>query len=628
MTIVVYVFGHLSLLIVKQDHSNTAKSLSLKLFTGIILQVSLFAIFKTHGNTIYSGLVLLLLFILYYYKRTQKISLANIRQNSMFFEFKELLYLIVVISIMVSFFSFLFGRFFDHSEGLYDFSYYAALSNTLNIHGIESTQFYSNMPGNTLGSSPVFYHYFELWFTAIVKSLFNISSFNALMYIVQPFFFSLIILLAKSYIVQNKIGKTKFVLLVVPFLIIITSSNAKILNIFLAQDHLRFITTQLVYYFNIKLSVVYLCIFWFILNKENSWFERLIPLGILCFIYPTTLPAIVVGSICFLLYLRFIEKKPFSWISLLYILIPAIYIAIFYSIQYKDVQGINSVGVSSIIVNKIVHYSILDLKKIIGDTFYFYGAYLLFLLPLYLILKDNRIKLMLHSYKLTLIFVLILFVITTVAHSVTFGIWDADQFQYNLFFPIFNIICFLLLIQIVEKHINIFLLFVILNLSTLYIYLNSIYQYKALYNSTQYMILDNEFSNKLFSSAYIKNKSSYKGRGDSYLDMKIPFSYLRRHTDSYYPVCLSVFEIPKSHNDIESELIGQNEHVSPFYRFVGDTAGKSIDSLKMEYLKRYKIDYLFIEKGNLFYKELGKMPIEKRISFDNEPYDIIKFNWK
>ena len=193
----IYSIGHLSLLLVKQDHSNTAKLLSLKLFTGTIVLVSLFAIFKTHGNTIYSGLLLMLLFILHYYKRTQKIALTYIQQNAMFFEFKEMLYFLVTIILILPLFQFIFSYSHDRLPVvILDYSYYSAVSNSLLKKGIESSYYYNNMPGNTFETVPVFYHYFELWFAALVKTIFNIRALYALVLVVQPLLFSLIILLA------------------------------------------------------------------------------------------------------------------------------------------------------------------------------------------------------------------------------------------------------------------------------------------------------------------------------------------------------------------------------------------------------------------------------------------------
>ena len=144
----------------------------------------------------------------------------------------------------------------------------------------------------------------------------------------------------------------------------------------------------------------------------------------------------------------------------------------------------------------------------------------------------------------------------------------------------------------------------------------------------QNRILNREFAEKAFTSVSIKNRSSYRSLSDKYIDFVIPYPSLRRFTDSYYPVCLFVFEIPQTNVDIESELTGQSIQASPFYRFAGDTVGKSIDSLKRKYIEKYKIDYLFLEKGNSFNEVVKSLPVEKRISFEDEPYEIIKFRWK
>ncbi len=43
---------------------------------------------------------------------------------------------------------------------------------------------------------------------------------------------------------------------------------------------------------------------------------------------------------------------------------------------------------------------------------------------------------------------------------------------------------------------------------------------------------------------------------------------------------------------------------------------------------KYRIDYLFLEQGNPFEKQLYALPVEKRFSFENKEYEIIKFDWR
>ena len=629
--IIVYIIGHLSLLFVKQDHENTAKSLSLKLFTGIIVLVSIFAIIKTHGNTIYSGLLLMLFFILYYYKKNNKLSFSNTQQNMRFFEVKEFVYFLFTVCVFLLFFKYFFLSRHLQLWFFYDYHVYSSVANNLLNKGIECDNIYIGMTGNTLEITPTFYHYFELWFTAIVKSIFNIKALYAIIFIVQPLLFSLIIVLAKSFVKQYIYNFNKILLCFILILIIIISSNAEILNLFLPHGHLQFITSYFVNFSNLKLSLVYICLFFVVINWEKPWFEKFIPLGILCFLYPTTLPVIVAGSLCFIIYLFIFEKHSFSWISIFYILTPAIFTATFYVFQKNNVSTPNSITISSLIFNKINHYSLRDVKIVIGEAFYNYGAFLLYLIPLVLVLKDyfQANKKLPKSFFHSIIFILIVFSISLIPYSLMFLIFNMGQFQSNLFFPLFNILRFIILIMLLKRkrYIFVFITYFIINVVTLLIYFYTNIPFSLL-DSSKYISLKNEFSQQKFSSVYIRNRSSYKMTLDRATSCwGIPYPYLCRFTDNYYPICLSVFEIPKA-KDIKESYCDNENLISPFYRFAGDTIGKSIDSLKKEFIKKYHIDYLFLEKGNTFSKIVKTMPIEKMISFEDEPYEIFKFKWK
>jgi len=627
--IIVYFVGHLSLLFINQEHNNQTKSLSLKLFTGIIVAVSLFAIFKTHGNTICSGLLLLLLFILYYFK----ISFKKVKLNINFFELKDFMYFLLLLFIFLGIFQFLFG--FNHAnpDGITDFSYYAAVSNSISTHGIETCDFYINMPGNTLNSFPLFYHYFELWFAALIKSYFPISTFYSIIFVIQPILFALMVLLTKSFIKQSFTISNVLLLAILPFLIILSTSSAEIYNVIIPNAHLHFTTTQLIDYFNVKYSIVYICILFYILNRNQTSFERYLPLGILCLLYPTTFPVIVTGIICLNFYLFLFQRKTISWMNLLFIVSIAFFIVFFYSLQRSGSIFINKQTLSSIILDKILHFSFIDFKRFAGDTFYFYFPYLLYIIPLFVIFKDNsyRRKVVSNNVLLNIALFVLMFSISAVVYCLLFGIPNADQIQKNLFFPVLNIVSFIILILLYEKRrYYLFTLFVLFNLISLGLHIHKICLFNTCNGTSKIEILSKEFSNKKMSSVYIKNTSSYKTYMDRYIDLIIPYPYLRRFTDSYYPECLSIYEMPKSKESLKDWDADNLNNIpsTPFYRFASDTSGKSIDSLKKAFIEKYKVDYLFLEKGNPFSTVVKTLPVEKRISFADEPYEIIKFKWK
>ena len=631
--IIVYIIGHISLIFVEQDHENTAKSFSLKLFSGVIVLVSLFAIIETRGNTIFCGLFIILIFIFYFLINTNKISFSYVHQNIFSFEFKEYLYFLLLLIVFLSAFHFLFGLNHANPDGICDFSYYAAVGNSMLHNGIETNDFYINLNGNQHSSAPTFYHYFELWFAVIVKSIFSITTFDSIVFIVQPILFTLLVIVVKGFIKQILTISNSLVIYTLPLLIVIISSSSEIFNLLLPNSQLHFTTTQLLYYFNIKLSVIYICILFFLMYRNRYIFEMYIPLGLLCILYPTTFPVIVTGILFFNLYLFFIQKKPFLWRNYLPIISVAIFIVCFYSFNHLGTIFINKKTLSSIVINKMIHFSLIDVKHFIGDMFYFYFPYILYAIPSLIIFKNivYRKSILTKNTIFYIALFILMFIISGGVYCLLFGIPNADQIQKNLFFTVFNIACLIILLFLFEKRqYFIFILYLIINFISLGLNINKICLHYTTYELSKEKVLSKEFSEKRFSSVYIKNSSDYKTYMDRYIDLIIPYPELRRYTDSYYPECLSIFEIPKSKDELKDWDADDRNDIPflPFYKFAGDNTGRSLDSLKKEFIVKYKVDYLFLEKGNKFSSVIKTMPVEKRMSFDDEPYEIIKFKWK
>jgi hypothetical protein len=287
---------------------------------------------------------------------------------------------------------------------------------------------------------------------------------------------------------------------------------------------------------------------------------------------------------------------------------------------------------SAHILQKLENINFQEIKRLLGNiilySFRMYGLFVLIILALYILIKNKK---QIFSFLFPLnTWVLFISMISAglFAHTLLFCVTDIQQLHQNFFMSFFNIVLFLLFsFSIKYKQYIISTVCVILFGITFLIHFIN-YQSSPI-NFQKYSILKKEFKNKVFTSVYLKNYNSYIVVYDRNINFEKPYSEISRFSNHYFPVCLSVFEIPPAQTN-EELLYGTSAiKSSPFYQFVGDTTGGvNLDSLKIAYITKHRIDYLFLEQGNSFEKQLCQLPIEKRYSLENEEYDIIKFDWR
>ena len=103
-------------------------------------------------------------------------------------------------------------------QGHYDFSFYSEIARGLMKEGIESTDVRFTPLYHPSGT--ILYHYFDLWLTALLSILSNISTFRILMVVVYPFFYFLTLLGISSFI--EKYSENILSLILLPFLLTFT----------------------------------------------------------------------------------------------------------------------------------------------------------------------------------------------------------------------------------------------------------------------------------------------------------------------------------------------------------------------------------------------------------------------
>ncbi|MBU0490153.1 MAG: hypothetical protein KKA07_12910 [Bacteroidetes bacterium] len=630
-SVVVYLIGHICYLCVNQNKANQGKLFFYKLISGLIAIVTAFAIITTSGISYLIGLLFLGVFLIYYFRKKDVFVFQIDRKKLFSFEFCEFAYFLVYLSASLLLLLFTFREEQNHTVLMYDYSYYSAIVNNMLSNNVETMGLSKCLPGSEFDSVPYFYHYFELWFAGFVKFLFGIKAFYALVLVVMPIFFASLLSAAKLLIHKLLPNANPILRWILPFVVLLISSNASLFNsLFFQNDTLT--NNLLISDSQIKLSIVYICVMWFFLNIDRPLFEKLIPLSLMCFLYPPTMPVIFSGSGLYLALVFVFKNKSFCWKSFFLVLIPGVYMVGFYAMHPPLPPNPCYDSMITVLAQKLSGYSFSDLKMFVTELLSLYGMYVIYAILAIVIFKQIVQQNVISRKSIIQAGILLgsMFVTSSFVYAIMHGIIDAGQMQTNFINPVLNVSVFgMLMFLLRDKKMRfVFSLFLVVSIVNISVHIYDSNIVVEIYDKKETEILKNEFQGRTFSSVYIKNNESYTSVNDRNINWIIPYPYLRQYSDSYYPVCLSVYEIPEPKSNFEALFGSDLIYYSPFYQYVKNSGSKSNDILKKSFIEKHKIDYLFIEKKNPFTSLLHDLPVTKTLRFENNPFEIIRFDWK
>lgn len=624
VSLALYFTGHLLLSFFRQEGPKS-RQVFLKYSIGLIIWVISFAALYSSFKTIMVGAWIILLYSVVYYQKHEEFSLKLFKENIGKVEWK---YIAVFSFLLLFITAYYVNRFGIQLKDInVDPVFYAGASDYIKKAKIESLSF--NVIN--LSEAPVFYHFFDIWFMLLLHTVFNSSSLNNLAYVILPLYTSIITVgamaLAESYYPGGKL----LIYLTIGLFFLFTSTFEDIFNpIYRLLNVEKTENEAFIYMAYHKLAIIYICVVWFFINaKTKDFFKILLPLSLVTIFYQTTLPGIVGGFGLFYLF-WIIKTKDFSkagWIILLW-LIPVIYTALFfflnrspdprlfdYSLTDTIRDNYDSLRSIFLSLSRFIRYStrlILSLAVYLTLFILFYRNYL----PL--------IRKTTHFYIIISLYVIALLTVCTVSYLV-----NSFQFITNLFKPIINTCCFILIVMLVfdsnnlKRYIGILLMI-----------LNFVFHFptwgvtEPRLDKNNYQQLVSEFKGQEYKIAYILDSGSYGSIFDKSANLLIPFPNIRRFSDTYFPVCLSVFDIPEPKNINEKYTIYSNLNESPFYAYVvRNNLENDISQAQFDFLRLHRFDYLIVRKGSSFYKNLSSYNITKTIYLENEEYDIFKLKW-
>ena len=334
----------------------------------LLLLVTIYALYKTGGNSVFILLVPFFVWLIWdFHKKGSIFYLKN--SNEIRYLFKTLAVVNCIFAIKSLL---LFQGSFEYIKMIHaDYISYAKLASNMRDFGIESVFLNSS-------ASPVPYHYFEIWITSIFSE-FKLNSYSTLMLVTYPLLLTISVLLgyllvfSKYNFITSIIFSISILFIQMGYLPILYDKIP-----FLVQANTFCITP----WWYQKISVIY---FWFLIvlvfYKYYGINPSLIALALFPIIYGTTIFA-VTGAFGAAIVLKLFFSKEIRWSS----------IFVFFSsiVGYQLFYRFNNYG-EGLTPNIDFHFIKTSINIIAGTSIHFS----LFILPYMFILFFYRTKILL-----------------------------------------------------------------------------------------------------------------------------------------------------------------------------------------------------------------------------------------
>lgn len=567
-----------------------------KVCTGFFSILTGYALLRTHGISIFSGMIPLFLFLLYWLKQKQAIhNVAEFRSAlSSMFSIRLLLLqcLLLVGGVLYTLWKVkdpVSGQTYEVNADLYN---YAIIMEHLNKMGIEG-----GYPDWYSGILPIrnLYHFGELWYGAFYTLLSGQTAFNVFFFQLFPQVMVIYYLGASALIEQYtkmRAARLHFRALLI-FFICGISFYLPHHTIFTRGDWWDMgMLSQPKYLFTA------LFVFYALLAVKRRFLFPLILLAMAALLSCTVAAAALllsVGAILLLLFatrkISFKQAMRFSLPVLLTLLYIGAYTQFsWYSNRQHAVQQVFAVKQEAPI--PLMTYIRLAINCFAGQFIKSVLSLAAYLLLVLLLLRDKE---KVNQLREPLTLLLVLHVCSIAAYAVfSFLGVDTVQLWSIVYVPLSAIFCFLIVIVLLETakplwYIPLFLLIALSVRQSLLLlrgktvdmeYMASV---KRVYDgSTAVTFISEDFMDRDWS----KNINLYP-----------PSPGLKMYYKAYNPVCLSVFEVPDSRNAHFQKALEEIKHNSVFFRYTQwqKERGKfiSTEQSKLDFIEQYKVKFIF-----------------------------------
>ncbi len=611
--VLIYSIGHVLFFFANNNYLNNAESFFRKIVTGFTTIVCLYAVIKTRCNSQLLGVFLIYSIYLFWHK---KITFKFIPINKNDYKYLFLFLLTFTIFFFLNYYLDDIKNNIVHKDLLF----YSNLSEYLNRFGIESKShnFY-----DFNNQQPMFYHYFNEWFTALYSYIFKHKTILSYVFFIQPFYHAVTYLGILSITCRYINNKWKYLL---PFtFFFITNIGHIIIN----YGNDIYWSSNLIESLPSKILIISIFFIIFILNR-NDITNKILPLSLVSIIYVTTLPALLCTWISIIIIDSSIRKKLLT-IDYITILLPLIYIVFFYFLNSIIHPKISS---DFSYLQQFIYYIShgMHLKIYIGIIYNVIICAIIAYFPYIFFYKT--IKNYIHNFYF--IFYIFLIFWGGVGYLLLQHTLDGYQVFTNITTAITPIYIYILIVIRLTtiKHNKSDIIIYILLISL------TIHHYLPKFKSNNSSLPQEEFKEVINSLnkdydlrfAFIYNSETYlKDIYYYYHYLSIPYCYFSLYTKLYQPTSLSLFDQPIKESNSLYHLykeVDNSKIQSPFYNYVITKSYKDIDLAKLDFIKDNKIDVLIIEKNNVwFYNHKQYLPIQNCF-FNDSNFKVFLLNWE
>ncbi len=607
------------------------------LLVGLLIVISIFAIFVTGFNSVFNILLLAGILNIFFFKNSSlKTIPSNLKKvNKYYLKLLKLFPIVILFTLFICLFQFKNGEF---NILHFDEVFYTLMSQKIEFFGNESLYSISITDEEMPAMS---YHYLELWFTAFIVKIFQYNAYLSFSLVVRVFFLFILSIVMIS--IQKKIlNKSGFGVLAVLsiFISAITLGSEPIMQA-ACNAH------------QVKLTINSLFIALFIYQKINNNKFASLYLILLSVINPSMYP--ITGFILLFEFVYFyFQYKKVYLINLLVYTFSAGAFFLFYKIQ-PEINDPEPYNFSANFLHLFNLYFFVDLIKGILKSYILYVVYFLPGILLLVYLKINgRLKLENTEIPMSLLYILLVSVFAGIFSEVLFTpIIGFDAAQTNAWFNymyihIFIAVFYFWIIRIIDqKNLNGVAIFSLVSIISygLYVFVetksNMTFSNESLNNPvgrksnkykeavSEWMInQDNEiFGGRLMDPSLLKNIGFHSSRG--YVSSSFFISSFMNIDKFVYVYDLNSTEfLPNKYDygDMDlsslvnrdylfwSEMTKYYCSIAPFSRFAHKNP-KNTDQQRFEFIKKNNLKFIVVDKNvfldSLIYKNF------KLVSIDN-----------